>query len=41
MIFSCISKVCMKFRIFEKKAGYRSLIISKIIDSERGGSLNV
>ena len=34
--------MCMKFRTFwKKKDEYSSLIISKIIDSERGGYLNV
>ena len=33
--------MCMKFRAFEKKDGYPSLIISGIIDAERHGYLNV
>ena len=33
--------MCMKFRAFAKKGGYPSLIISKIIDAERRGYLNV
>ena len=34
--------MCMKFRIFwKKKDEYPSLVISKIIDSKRGGYLNV
>ena len=41
-IFSCISKMCIKFRTFwQKKDEYRNLVISRIIDSERGGYLNV
>ena len=31
----------MKFRTFEKKDEYPSLNISEIMDSERGGYLNV
>ena len=33
--------MCMKYRSFLKKDEYPSLIISKIIESERGGYLNV
>ena len=33
--------MCMKFRAFQKKDGYPSLIISEIIDAERRGYLNV
>ena len=33
--------MCMKFRAFEKKDGYPSLIISEIIDAERRCYLNV
>ena len=33
--------MCMKFRTFEKKDDYPSLIISEIMDCERGGYLNV
>ena len=33
--------MCMKFRAFSKKNEYSSLIISEIIDAERGGYLNV
>ena len=40
-IFYCIYEMCMKFRAFWKKDGYPSLIISKIIDAERRGYLNV
>ena len=38
--FYCISEICIKFRTFGKKDEYPSLVISKIIDSERGGYLN-
>ena len=33
--------MCMKFRSFLEKGGYPSLIISKIIDAEKRGYLNV
>ena len=33
--------MCMKFRAFQKKDGYPSLISSEIIDAERRGYLNV
>ena len=33
--------MCMQFRKFEKKDEYPSLIISEIMDCERGGYLNV
>ena len=33
--------MCMKFGTFWKKNEYRSLIISEIIDCEKGGYLNV
>ena len=33
--------MCMKFRNFEQKDEYPSLIISEITDCERGGYLNV
>ena len=33
--------MCMKFGNFEKKDEYPSLIISEIMDCERGGYLNV
>ena len=33
--------MCMKFRTFEKKDEYPSLIISEIMDCERGSYLNV
>ena len=33
--------MCIKFRTFGKEDEYPSLVISKIIDSESGGFLNV
>ena len=40
--FYCISDICIKFRTFgKKKDEYSSLVISKDINSERGGYLNV
>ena len=33
--------MCMQFRTFWKKDEYPSLISSEIMDSERGGYLNV
>ena len=33
--------MCMQFRKFGKKDEYPSLIISEIMDCERGGYLNV
>ena len=39
-IFYYISEMCMQEH-FEKKDEYPSLIISKIMDCERGGYLNV
>ena len=33
--------MCMQFRTIEEKDEYPSLIISEIIDFERGGYLNV
>ena len=33
--------MCMQFRIIEKQDEYPSLIISEIMDCERGGYLNV
>ena len=33
--------MCMKLKHFEKNDEYPSLIISEIIDCERGGYLNV
>ena len=40
-IFYCISEMCIQFRTFWKKDEYRILIISEIMDCERGGYLNV
>ena len=34
-------KCALNLEHFEKKDKYSSLVISKVIDSERGGSLNV
>ena len=34
-------KCSLNFEHFEKKDEYPSLVISKVIDSERGGYLNV
>ena len=39
--FYCISGMCMKFPAFAIEDEYPSLIISKIIDSERRGFFNV
>ena len=33
--------MCIKFRTFEKKDEYPSLIFSEMMDCERGGYLNV
>ena len=33
--------MCMQFRTFKEKDEYPSLIISEIMDCERGGYLNV
>ena len=41
VIFYCISEMCMQFRTFWKKDEYPILIISEIMDCERGGYLNV
>ena len=41
-IFFSISDMCMQFRtLWKKKDEYPSLIISEIMDCERGGYLNV
>ena len=40
-MFYCISEMWMKFRTFEKKDEYPSLIFLEIMDCERGGYLNV
>ena len=39
--FNGISEVFIKFRTFGKNDEYPSLVISRIIDSERGDYLNV
>ena len=40
-IFYCISEMYIQFKTLGKKDEYSSLVISRIIDSERGGYLNV
>ena len=40
-IFLAFLKCALNLEHFEKKDQYPSLVISKIIDSERGGYLNV
>ena len=39
--FLAFLKCALNLEHFEKKDEYPSLVISKVIDSERGGSLNV
>ena len=39
--FLAFLKCALNLEHFEKKDQYPSLVISKIIDSERGGNLNV
>ena len=39
--FFCIREMCMQFRTFWEKNEYPRLIISEIMDFERGGYLNV
>ena len=39
--FFAFLKCDLNLEHFEKKDGYSSLVISKVIDSERGGYLNV
>ena len=41
LIFLAFLKCALNLEHFEKKDQYPSLVISKIIDSERGGYLNV
>ena len=36
-----ICQMYIKFKTLKKKVEYSSLVISKVIDSERGGYLNV
>ena len=40
-ILYCICEMCMQFRTFWEKDEFPSLIISEIMDCERGGYLNV
>ena len=40
-LFLAFLKYGLNLEHFEKKDEYPSLVISKVIDSERGGSLNV
>ena len=40
-IFYCISEIALNLQHFEKKDEYPSLIISEMMDCERGGYLNV
>ena len=39
--FLAFLKCALNLEYFEKKYEYSSLVISKVIDSERGGYLNV
>ena len=39
--FLAFLKCALNLEHFEKKDGYSSLVISKVIDSEKGGYLNV
>ena len=39
--FLAFLKCALNLEHFAKKDGYSSLVISKVIDSERGGYLNV
>ena len=41
LIFLAFLKCALNLEHFEKKDQYPSLVISRIIDSERGGYLNV
>ena len=40
-LFLAFLKCALNLKHFEKKDEYSSLVISKVIDSERGGYLNV
>ena len=40
-LFLAFLKFALNFEHYEKKAEYPSLVISKVIDSERGGYINV
>ena len=41
LLFLAFPKYALNLEHFEKKDEYRSLVTSRIIDSERGGYLNV
>ena len=41
ILFLAFPKYALNLEDFEKKDEYPSLVISKVIDSERGGYLNV
>ena len=41
LLFLAFLKYALNLEDFEKKDEYPSLVISKVIDSERGGYLNV
>ena len=41
ILFLAFAKYALNLEDFEKKDEYPSLVISKVIDSERGGYLNV
>ena len=41
LLFLSFLKCALNLEHFEKKEGYSSLVISKDIDSEKGGYLNV
>ena len=41
VIFLAFLKYALNLQHFEKKVEYPSLVISKVIDSERGGYLSV
>ena len=40
-LFLAFLKCALNLEYFEKKDEYSSLVISKVIDSERGGYINV
>ena len=40
-LFLAFLKCALNLEYFEKKNEYSSLVISKVIDSERGGYINV
>ena len=41
LFFIAFLKCALNLEHFEEKDGYSSLVISKVIDSERGGYINV